>query len=888
MAFTLNKILGTDTVGQAFVKTNQNIDKQIVSGNTDGQNLRFVSKDGTLESVNLSSVTLNFLPLTGGLMDGPLRIKDDSTGNDIRIDGNSIKIFNDANNKTLTLSAVPTNNQTILFPDGEGTLALLSDIGSGSFLALTGGTVTGPTTFIDFATPNNDFIQISGGSITFNNLDEQGSTKIINQVSGQSNTVILPRINGNLALISDITAATTNKFVPLTGTSLGSEITGDIIITNSNNLRVQDGSDVNSLELNINSIDFRDDYNSVKTRLQLTPFVNSDATINMIDTLPDGYMVIVPTPSGEGGKPIIVNAGGDGWEYATGGYVINTGDNITGTYNISDIGTGAAIIMSANTPSIELNGDTTASLRVFETAQFRSTTISPNEINFNREVLGQNRTLRIQPDLNTTGNSIVTLLKPIGDGSSIIATVGAIAYKANQFIKVNNDGDGFDFGTISGAGTVSVITSATGFTISGASTSGPSGGGVTGVTSAGTGNRLLISSITNNNIVQKSLSGGTNVTITDSNGTLTFSSAGGTGTVTGATGAGGGIDIYQSATTSTLTFRSISGSNGFEATSVGSLAIVRPVAAARTANRMLVTDGSGNMTTNANIQIEQTIGGIGIGGVGGVATARLQIQAQSASIAPLRFNKTATDYTGAIDGSLWYLTSGNSLKFYKSNIATDFIFKDNNNTLTGTSNNRVIQADSNGTISASANIISFGLFNMITSVTITNTTSETSIIATGGTQLVGSNILNASSNPTSPQLVAGKKFRFTANGTIATHSSAGNLTARLKLGNTVIASVSGFTLHDSISSPNNFFIESSFTIRTQGASGTVVGCGNLETDHQLLRANPQGNSFVGLNNLGSLTIDTTTDKAFDFTFQFGTASANNIITINEATLEYLN
>lgn len=462
-------------------------------------------------------------------------------------------------------------------------------------------------------------------------------------------------------------------------------------------------------------------------------------------------------------------------------------------------------------------------------------------------------------------------------------------YVANRFIgTLNSSTDGYDFIQLSAGTNVTINTSTGGdiFTIN--ASSGPSGGGVTGVTSAGTGNRLLISSITNNNIVQKSLSGGTNVTITESNGTLTFSSAGGSGTVTGATSAGGGIAIYQSATTDTLTFRSISGSNGFEATSVGSLAIVRPVAAARTANRILVTDGSGNMTTNTNIQIEQTIGGIGIGGVGGVATARLLLPAQTAAITPLRFTKTATDYTGAVDGSVWYLTSGNTLKFYKSNISTEFIFKDNNTTLTGTSNNRVVQADSSGSLSASASIISFGLFNVITSTTITNTTSEVSIIPTGGTVLVGSNILNASSNATTPQLVAGKKFRFTANGTIATHSSAGVLTARLKLGNTVVASVSGFTLHDSISSPNNFFIESSFTIRTQGASGTIVGCGSLETDHQLLRANPQGNSFVGLNNLGSLTIDTTSDKAFDFTFQFGTASVNNIITINEATLEYLN
>lgn len=186
---------------------------------------------------------------------------------------------------------------------------------SGDYLPLSGGTVTGPTTFIDFATPNNDFVQISGGSITFNNQDEQGSTKIINQVSGQSNTVILPRINGNLALISDITASTENRFVPLSGTASGSPITGDIVITNSNNLRLEDGSDVSSLELNINSIDFRDDYNSVKTRLQYSPQVQAESLINIFDTLNDGYMVIAPNPSGQNNKVVVVNTSENGWDY---------------------------------------------------------------------------------------------------------------------------------------------------------------------------------------------------------------------------------------------------------------------------------------------------------------------------------------------------------------------------------------------------------------------------------------------------------------------------------------------------------------------------------------------------------------------------------------------
>jgi hypothetical protein len=654
------------------------------------------------------------------------------------------------------------------------------------------------------------------------------------QTVGQAFTTV----NQNLAAIEDnipTGGTVSGNFVPLSGTASGSPITGDIVITDSRYLRIQDNSDVASVIINPTSIYFNDDYNSVSTILITEALTNGDATIKMIDTLSDGYMVIVPSPSGEGGKNIRVNSTNNGWEYVDldAIFVNNTGDTMTGVYTINDNALNEAKIDIIGTaPTINLSGDG-ALVRVSGVDILAKTSIYPESIRFDDLNL---TSLQIQPLLFgvSTGSSILNIIKPTGNTNGYFATVSDISTHPNEFIKVNNSGTDFTFGILSGTGTVSVISTTAGYLISGASSSGGTSS-FTGITTASTvgGGISLISAITNNNLRLNSISGTAGM-------------------------------VVNAASNGLITFR---GPN--------------------TANRVFVTDASGNMINSASLQVDNTNGTLGIG-VAAATTARLLLPVTTATLAPLRFGKTATDYTGAVDGSIWYLTAGNTLKFYKSNIATDFIFKDNNNSLSGTSNNRVLQADSGGTISAIAGITNFGVFNMLTSVTITDTTSETSILNTGTTVFNGTNILNSSSNLTQPQLVTGKKYRFTANGTITTDSSAGDLTARLKLGSLVIASISGFNLHNSISAPNNFYIESSFTIRTQGASGTVIGSGSLETDHHLLRSNPQGNSFVGLNNLGSVTLDTTSDRAFDFTFQFGTASANNIITINEATLEFLN
>ena len=492
---------------------------------------------------------------------------------------------------------------------------------------------------------------------------------------------------------------------------------------------------------------------------------------------------------------------------------------------------------------------------------------------------------------------------------------------------------------------INIYPSGNTFAISG-SASGGGGGGVTGLTSAGTGNRLIFSSLTNNNtvLVQKSLSGGTGIAIIDSGtGTLTFSSTStSTGTIISGTNAGTGVAIFSAASGSNLVFRrilsgsnigvylsgndivisgssgaingvtgvtnvgggaavlssvtsgilyarTILGSNGLDVVESGSNIIVRPVTTT-TANRLFFAGFGGALTVDDEFQIDATNGTMTIGFIApqNNTTSRLLLAGGTAAISQIRLTAFAAAYTSTTTtGDIWYnSTSGNSLFFNKSaNAPTPFIFKDNNYSLTGTTNNRVLQTDSNGTINANNYPTQLGIFNSITSTTISGT-SELSVLNTGSTVLIGTNILNSSVHGTTPQLIVGKKYRFNARGTITTHSSPASLIARMKLGSVLVAS-STTSLHGSIPVGSFFEINMTFTIRSQGPSGNIIGSGYMLTDHTNLVGSSSNIAPISIITTSGVTINTTVDTAFNFTLENST-QPNNIYIINEATLEYLN
>jgi len=490
------------------------------------------------------------------------------------------------------------------------------------------------------------------------------------------------------------------------------------------------------------------------------------------------------------------------------------------------------------------------------------------------------------------------------------------------------------------------------YAISGSASGGGSGTAVTGVTSAGTGNRLIFSSTTGTTLVQKSLSAGTGVAIIDDGaGTLTFSatSAGGiisgtnvgTGTavfsgvvgtnmvfrtlrgglnanvflsgtnivisattgaingITALTNVGGGIAVASSITNNTLIARTLSGSNGIDVVESGNLVIVRP-SSALTANRFIIAGTGGALTTSDFYQTDSTVGTmtLGFNTPTSNVTSRLLIEAGSASISQIRLTPFTARYTGATAGDITYnSTSGNSLLFNKTTtLQTPFIFKDNNFslssttpiTVTNTSAFRVLEADTGGTLFAARFLNALGVFTTITSKTISNTAVETSVLSTGGTFLYGDNLLNRSSHGTNPHLVVGKKYRFNARGIISA-TTGGTFYGKMLIGSSLIASSTTFNLNTSLN--NNYFeIDTTFTILDVGTNGKVIGSGKMLTDSSSL-VNSVNRPIVGINALGGLTgvtVNTTSDQFFDFTIDFGTASLTNAITITEATLEYLN
>jgi len=293
-----------------------------------------------------------------------------------------------------------------------------------------------------------------------------------------------------------------------------------------------------------------------------------------------------------------------------------------------------------------------------------------------------------------------------------------------------------------------------------------------------------------------------------------------------------------------------------------------------TLSRLYISNATSQLTTDANFGADVTSGSLSIGAAVST-TSRLLLAAGTGAISQLRLTAFSAEPTNPSDGSIWYSTSGNTLKFEKGTNPTDFIFKDNNLAFSGASN--ILIADTGGTISPFY-INPFGLFTSISSLTLTDTISETSIISS---ILTGSTTLLASTNQYTPELIAGRKFRFNAKGTLII-TDFSNLTLRLKLGNTIIGLVNNIGLSDTI---NGYFeIDYTFTIRSTGPTGSVFGSGKILSDTALKVLDT--NSYpIGIYT-NNTTIDTTSNQIFDCTIEFDLV-AGQILTINESSLEFL-
>jgi hypothetical protein len=294
-----------------------------------------------------------------------------------------------------------------------------------------------------------------------------------------------------------------------------------------------------------------------------------------------------------------------------------------------------------------------------------------------------------------------------------------------------------------------------------------------------------------------------------------------------------------------------------------------------TANRLYISNATSQLAADANFGADATSGSLSIGSAVST-TSRLLLAAGTGAISQIRLTAFSAEPTNPSDGDIWYSTSGNTLKFYKNNISTDFIFKDNNLAFSGVSNS-VLVVNTAGTISGKY-INSFGIFNALESKT--NIASETSIISS---VITGSTTLLASTNVYNPQLGIGRKYRFNARG-IVSFITPDSLNIIIKLGSTIICSSSTIGVGSIDPYSSEIEIDATFTIRN---SGLVVGSGKilfLTSPPSTLGGDPV---IFGIYSQDA-TIDTTSNKVFDCISQVSFEDFSNTITIYESTLEILN
>lgn len=162
------------------------------------------------------------------------------------------------------------------------------------------------------------------------------------------------------------------------------------------------------------------------------------------------------------------------------------------------------------------------------------------------------------------------------------------------------------------------------------------------------------------------------------------------------------------------------------------------------------------------------------------------------------------------------------------------------------------------------------LFSSTADATVASSTTETSIIGTG----VGSATLPANF------MVAGKVIRITVQG-ILSNTASPSLRIRVKFGSTFILDTGTVTLVGTLSN-SHFKVSALLICRTAGASGTIMGSGDLRYD------NGTTGQTEGMANTAATTADTTTSSLIDVMLTWGANSALDTATGQAVLVEALN
>lgn len=154
---------------------------------------------------------------------------------------------------------------------------------------------------------------------------------------------------------------------------------------------------------------------------------------------------------------------------------------------------------------------------------------------------------------------------------------------------------------------------------------------------------------------------------------------------------------------------------------------------------------------------------------------------------------------------------------------------------------------------------------------VNNTTTETTLVSTGnGNATLEANFLNP-----------GRKIRVKASGF---YSNTGTPTLRIKVkfGSVIILDTTAFTTIVGAAN-NQWDLEGIITVRSSGASGTVIGQGTVSFNTSGTAA-----QIVQMVNTSTVIVDTTVTNTVTVTAEWGTASSSNTITCTDLTLENMN
>jgi hypothetical protein len=534
----------------------------------------------------------------------------------------------------------------------------------------------------------------------------------------------------------------------------------------------------------------------------------------------------------------------------------STGTGSTsGFTNIISSGTGNILLLSSNTNNIIQ----------------KSFSGGPNV-----SVYESNNTIFISATTSSggTGGSFtgVTGFTSIGGGISIPSA-----------ITLNN----ISFKSLSGGPNVTVYESNGLIRISGAVDSGVNVGGGISVYSA-----------TSNSIHSfKTLSGGPNVTVYESNGLIRFS-----GTVDSGVNVGGGISVYSATSNSIHSFKTLSAGTNVSLTESNGLIIISSsgggggsgdmiLASAQTitgAKTFLVNTFLLRNTLNlfsATINVDNILANrtYTIPEISSNATfallegsqlftgsktfgTTLNISGANANNPHFILTPTSSTPTSTTNGSFWLITTSanTSLVMYKDTGYTKTITLDRNLDFSGNSSG-VILSDQFGNLSKSTDIIPFGLFNTISDVTTTSTSSATTI----GTLGTGSLTLD------STFFAVGKTIRLTSYGKLSTSLSSSVITFTLFIGSASWSIVTP-TLTSSLTD-SYYKLEFLVTCRTTGATANLIANGDLYID-----------AASGSKKLVPTTASTNTTTSNTINITSTWSSSSQSITTSMVIGEFLN